>query len=136
LGKGKRVALGGAKKVKHIILSNAWGFSTEPFPAYRAHLSFGRNKQDEAFLAVTGVTPIPSYSVNGYNGDTIYFGTDRSAAEIAKTSYDREQAAAQRTWDQAKIEDGPVTLPSSLLAARAASVAVRRFFRRPQPAKP
>jgi hypothetical protein len=44
--------------MKHVILSHAWEFGAEPFPAYRVNLVYGRNKQDREFLPVKDVTPI------------------------------------------------------------------------------
>jgi hypothetical protein len=53
------------KKMKHINQSASWDFSTEPFPAFRASLSYGRNKNDREFLPVKDVTPVTVITVQG-----------------------------------------------------------------------
>lgn len=43
--------------MKHINQSSTWKFGTEPFPAFRAILSYGLNKHDYEFLPVKDVVP-------------------------------------------------------------------------------
>lgn len=76
--------------MKHIILTNAWEFQINPFPAYRANLVYGRNKQDREFLPVKDeVIPMAQYTVMDYGKTTtLYIGTDKAAAEAAKAKYD------------------------------------------------
>jgi hypothetical protein len=49
--------------MKHIMMSSAWEFGTDPFPAYRANLVYGRNKRDREFLPVKDVIPMTQYTV-------------------------------------------------------------------------
>lgn len=80
--------------MKHIMLSSAWEYGTDPFPAYRANLVYGRNKRDREFLPVKDVTPITQYTVTADYGKTVlYVGTDKAAAEAVKAKYDTEQKA-------------------------------------------
>jgi len=44
--------------MKHIKISKGWSFGTKPFPAFWSEMSFGRNKNDEAFIGVNGVAPV------------------------------------------------------------------------------
>jgi hypothetical protein len=43
--------------MKHAQTSSGWTFGTEPFPAFRVSLSYGRNQNSRGFIAVNGVTP-------------------------------------------------------------------------------
>lgn len=43
--------------MKHIIISDKWQFGTDPFPAYRCSLVYGRNQRDREFLPTNGITP-------------------------------------------------------------------------------
>lgn len=102
--------------MKHIILSNAWEFSTDPFPAYRANLVYGRNKRDREFLPVKDVTPMTQYTVTADYGKTVlYVGTEKAAAEAAKAKYDAEQkakAGSSSYWTPtADLKAGLPTLP-------------------------
>lgn len=79
--------------MKHINLApKAWSFTTEPFPAFRCGLVFGRNQRDRAFLPVTtGVEPVVIYTVEANCGQPpVYVGTDKVAAEEAKAQYHLE----------------------------------------------
>ena len=68
--------------MKHITLSSSWGFGTDPFPAYRCNLVYGRNKRDREFLPVKDVTPQTQYTVTADYGKTVlYRETDKAAAE-------------------------------------------------------
>lgn len=102
--------------MKHIILTNAWQYGTEPFPAYRANLVYGRNKRDREFLPVKDVTPMTQYTVTADYGKTVlYIGTDKAAAEAAKAKYDAEQKAKAESssyWTPtADLNAGLPTLP-------------------------
>jgi len=51
--------------MKHIMLSSEWVYGTDPFPAYRIDLVYGRNKRDREFLPVKDVTPMtPTADLN------------------------------------------------------------------------
>ncbi len=80
--------------MKHINLApKAWSFTTEPFPAFRCGLVFGRNQRDRAFLPVAaGAEPVVTYTVDSANSriPPVYVGTDKVAAEEAKAQYHRE----------------------------------------------
>ena len=104
--------------MKHVLLSDAWEFSTEPFPAYRANLVYGRNKRDRAFLPVKDVMPVTQYTVTADFGKTVlYSGTDKATAEAVKVQYDAEQRAKAEkdspSWrvPTAEIRAGLPTLP-------------------------
>lgn len=82
--------------MKHIILSKAWEYSTEPFPAYRANLVYGQNKRDREFLPVKDVTPVVKYIVwmwgKGTGGQEFFYeGTDKSLAEAVKALKNEEE---------------------------------------------
>ena len=68
------------------MISSAWVFGTEPFPAFRVSLVYGRNKRDREFLAVKDVVPSIQYSVK-YAYTTLYEGTDKVEAEAAKAKF-------------------------------------------------
>jgi len=103
--------------MKHIMLSSAWEYSTDPFPAYRVNLVYGRNKRDREFLPVKDVTPMTQYTVTGeYGKAALYTGTDKVAAEAAKAKYDAEQKAKAdgSSWTPtADLEAGLPILPES-----------------------
>jgi len=46
--------------MKHVVFSSGWKFGTDPFPAYRAELVYGRNKRDREFLPVKDIVPVKS----------------------------------------------------------------------------
>jgi len=103
--------------MKHINLSQSWGFSTEPFPAFRSELVYGRNKRDREFLPVKDVEPIVQYTVTADSGKTVlYEGSDKSLAEVAKARYDAEQKAkaeGSEFWTpSASIKVGLPELPT------------------------
>jgi hypothetical protein len=92
------------------MLSNAWVYSTDPFPAYRCNLVYGWNKRDREFLPVKDVTPETQYTVTADYGKTVlYRGTDKAAAEEAKAKYDAEQ--------KAKAKEGSYWTPTADLRA-------------------
>ena len=101
--------------MKHIIMTNAWEFGTDPFPAYRANLVYGRNKRDREFLPVKDVTPMTQYTVTAeYGKTTLYIGTDKTAAEAAKAKYDAAKKAEkpESSWTPtADLKAGLPTLP-------------------------
>lgn len=75
--------------MKHISLSSAWKFGTDPFAAFRCNLVYGHNKHDREFLPVKDVVPVTAYAVtSNYGRETLYEGTDKAAAEAAKTKHD------------------------------------------------
>lgn len=43
--------------MKHVMLSRGWSFGTNPFPAFRSEMSYGRNQNDREFIGINGVTP-------------------------------------------------------------------------------
>lgn len=95
--------------MKHILLSTGWSFSTEPFPAYRASLVFGRNKRDREFLPVQNVSPVVIYTVTAEYGKTeLYKGSDKAAAEAAKATYDEQN---KDSWKSANLQATQPTLP-------------------------
>jgi hypothetical protein len=97
--------------MKHIILTNAWEYGTDPFPAYRANLVYGRNKRDRAFLPVKGVTPITTYTVTAdYGRTTLYSGSDKAKAEATKTQYETEKKE-KGEYGYAEMKVGLPTLP-------------------------
>lgn len=101
--------------MKHIILTNAWKFGTDPFPAYRANLVYGRNKRDREFLPVKDITPLTQYTVTGeYGKAALYTGTDKAVAEAAKAKFDMEQKAKnlESSWSPtADLKAGHSILP-------------------------
>lgn len=98
--------------MRHIILSNGWNFDTNPFAAFRCELVFGRNKRDRAFLPVNGVTPIVQYVVTAnMEKEALYAGTDKVAAEKAKTKYDSEKNDGSCWSPKATIDTSQPTLP-------------------------
>ncbi len=99
--------------MKHLMMSSAWEFSADPFPAFRCALIFGRNKRDREFLPVAGVTPITTYTVvGGYGTSVLYEGTDRAAAEAAKTEYEAAKKAAGE-YGHASLNTGSSILPEN-----------------------
>lgn len=99
--------------MKHVNLTSAWEYGTDPFPAYRTSLIYGRNKRDREFLPVKDVTPMTQYTVTADYGKTVlYVGTDKAAAEAAKAKYDAEQTA-KVDWMKptADLKAGLPTLP-------------------------
>ena len=50
--------------MKHVAISRMWEYSTEPFPAYRCQLVFGRRKHDRAFLPVKDIITDPQEGVH------------------------------------------------------------------------
>ncbi len=79
--------------MKHINLApKAWSFTTEPFPAFRCGLVFGRNQRDRQFLPVTaGAEPVITYTVEANCGHPhVYVGTSKEEALAAKQQYHRE----------------------------------------------
>lgn len=50
--------------MKNVIMSNAFAFGTEPFPAFRCDLVYGRNKRDRVFLPVKGIEPVKNEGEN------------------------------------------------------------------------
>lgn len=70
----------------HVMLSESWRYSEEPFPAFRADLVFGRNKRDRAFLP-TKVTPVPHYGVSRF--------CDYAYPAPSELTADRYQAEAE-----------------------------------------
>jgi len=97
--------------MKHINQSATWEFGTEPFPAFRASLSYGRNKHDREFLPVKDVTPVITYTVTA-NGATLYSGIEKAEAEKAKADFDTaEQAKVPQSWSRAELK---ATLPTLL----------------------
>jgi hypothetical protein len=97
--------------MKHIMLSNAWEYGTDPFPAYRANLVYGRNKRDREFLPVKDVTPITTYTVTAdYGRTTLYSGSDKTKAEAAKTQYETEKKE-KGEYGYAEMKVGLPTLP-------------------------
>jgi len=94
--------------MKHIMLSSAWKFEVEPFPAYRVNLVYGRNKWAREFLPVKGVNPITTYTVTAECGQSVlYTGTDEAKAKEVKEAYDAEQ----KTWERANFNVSLPTLP-------------------------
>lgn len=97
------------------MFSNAWEFGTDPFPAYRVNLVYGRNKRNREFLPVKDVAPVTTYTVTAdYGKVSLYVGTDKSSAEAANASYDAEQKAKAdgSSWTPtANLEAGLPTLP-------------------------
>ena len=80
--------------MKHVMLSDAYKYGVNPFAAYRAELSFGRNQHDFQFLPVKDVAPVREYVVTADYGKIIlYAGTDKAEADVAKARYDDEQKA-------------------------------------------
>jgi len=95
--------------MKHILLSTGWSFSTEPFPAYRSELVFGRNKRDREFLPVQNVSPVVIYTVTADYGKTeLYKGSDKAAAEAAEAAYDEQN---KDSWKSANLQATQPTLP-------------------------
>lgn len=78
--------------MKHVMLSAAWGFSTEPFPAFRCGLVYGRNQRDRQFLPVAaGAEPVVTYTVEANCGHPhVYVGPSKEEAMAAKQKYHRE----------------------------------------------
>lgn len=66
---GKPAANAERNYMKHVIKSDAWQFSMEPFPAYRASLVYGRNKRDREFLPVNGILPETKWKINKYDSN-------------------------------------------------------------------
>ena len=115
--KGKKLE----DKMKHIMLSSAWTFGVEPFPAYRTSLVYGRNKQDREFLPVKGVIPVPRYTVvgetfGGYGAPILYVGTDKAVADKVAAEYNEKQVEQKlgeaSSWTPtAHIQVGSMELP-------------------------
>ena len=101
--------------MKHVMMSSAWVYGIEPFPAYRANLVYGANKRDRAFLPVKDVSPLTQYTVTADCGKTIlYTGPDKAAAEMVKVKYDTEKKAekSDSSWTPtADMKEGLPTLP-------------------------
>ncbi len=99
--------------MKHIMLSSAWEFGTEPFPAYRCNLVYGRNKRDREFLPVKDVTPITTYTVTAdYGRITLYSGSDKSKAEEVKANYEAEKKE-KGEYGYAELRMSSPTLPEN-----------------------
>ena len=106
--------------MRNVMLSNAWEFGTDPFPAYRCNLVYGRNKRDREFLPVKDVVPFTQYTVTADSGKTIlYDGADKTAAEAAKAKYDAEQ--------KAKAESSSYWTPTADLKAGLPTLLEGRF---------
>lgn len=43
--------------MKHVIIGSGWSFGSEPFPAFRLSMSYGRNQNDREFIGVNGIVP-------------------------------------------------------------------------------
>jgi len=101
--------------MKHIVMTNAWEFGANPFPAYRVNLVYGRNKRDREFLPVKDVTPMTEYRVTAdYGRIVLYVDTDKVAAEEAKAKYDAAKKAEkpESTWTPtADLKTGHPILP-------------------------
>ena len=98
--------------MKHISLSSAWEFGTDPFPAFRVNLVYGRNKRDREFLPVKDVTPVTAYAVTADGKTSLYSGADKAAAEAAKAKYETEKKAAGG-YGYAELKATPPTLPEN-----------------------
>lgn len=99
--------------MKHIMLSSSWEFSTDPFPAYRANLVYGRNKRDREFLPVKDVTPITTYTVTAdYGRTTLYSGSDKARAEELKAKYEAEKKE-KGEYGYAELKVSLPTLPEN-----------------------
>ena len=103
------------KKMKHVMMSSAWEFGTDPFPAYRVNLVYGRNKHDREFLPMKDVTPMTQYTVTAdYEKTVLYTGTDKVMAEKVKGGYDADQKAKnpESSWPPtANLKAGLPKLP-------------------------
>lgn len=95
--------------MKHVMMSAAWVWGTDPFPAYRANLSYGRNKFDRQFLPAQGITPTVELTVTDHWGrKTLYVGTNRAKAEEAKARYDEGKTSS---YERADLKEGQPILP-------------------------
>lgn len=111
--------------MKHINLSHdEWSFSTEPFPAFRCSLVYGRNKRDREFLPVNGIAPVQIYRVVAGDNDELYSGSDLSAAQAAQIEFNADaakqakaqaQAAGERCWSNptARLQTPTPALPEN-----------------------
>ncbi len=115
--------------MQHIVLSTeGFTFSSDPFPAFRCRLSFGRTKNDSQFLPVQGVELVTTYKVveGKLGGKVLYQGTDKAEADKAKAEFDDKKVEASvfgrpfgqkpgeipaKTYLVAKIEIIGVELP-------------------------
>lgn len=97
--------------MKHIVMSAAWAWGTDPFPTYRANLSYGRNKFDRQFLPVQGITPAVELTVTDYwDRKVLYVGTDRAEADKAKATYDAKDSLH---FERAHLKEGQPILPEN-----------------------
>ncbi len=97
----------------HVTLSKSWEYNTEPFPAFRCNLVYGRNKRDREFLSVKDVTPVINYTVTADN-NVLYSGSDKVAAEKAKADFDAkplEPGNPEWSRNYADLKVGLPTLP-------------------------
>jgi hypothetical protein len=62
--------------MRNIVLDNSFQFSTEPFPAFRGELVFGRNKRDRSFIT-SKVEPIKHFTI-----DEHFTTTSKNEAEV------------------------------------------------------
>lgn len=94
--------------MEHIVMSKAFEYGEEPFPAFRANLVYGRNKRDREFLPVKDVRPEVQYLVTaaGTERKVLYAGADKDAAERAKANYD-----AGEKLSRAVLQESPAILP-------------------------
>jgi len=109
--------------MKHVMLSSAWEYGEEPFPAYRCNLVYGRNKRDREFLPAKDVVPVTQYTVIAGNSETLYSGTDKAVAEAARARYDSLPVVLvgddiptsgeyrNNDWDKAGLKASQPTLP-------------------------
>lgn len=83
--------------MRHVVLTTAFKFDAEPFPAFRANPWPDRNTCDRVFLPVWGIAPVVMYTVTADSGRTeLYNGPDRSCAEQIKSEYNEQNAAGKQ----------------------------------------
>jgi len=112
--------------MKHVMMSDAWEYGIEPYPAFRCSLVYGRNKKNRDFLPVKDVVPVVYYTVTAKRRKiTLYAGTNSRVAEQFKADYNALPVVLigdkiptsgnyrEDEWDRAVIKASLPILPES-----------------------
>lgn len=99
--------------MKHVNMSRQWVFSTEPFPAFRSEIVYGRHKHDRQFLPVSAITPVITFIVEV--GETVlYTGNDCvEAQKIVADFNDAQREKVPFTLSCAILKVSPHILPEN-----------------------
>ncbi len=100
--------------MKHVNMTpRQWGFSIEPFPAFRSEIVYGRHKHDQQFLPVKGISPVTTFTVEG-GGVVLYKGTDCVQAQKTVADFDDiQRKKVPFTLSHAIFTVSPQTLPEN-----------------------